>query len=129
LGRSKGLCFGIIQGIKTRTELEQENAQIGAQLRQKGSVIESKESIIEPKDTFIDQLKEALIQARNRQFAKMTETLRWLQSELINEVEQESVTAELLNSDLDGEPTITVPAQERKRGGRSHCQKIYQGLT
>jgi len=75
--------------MKTRAELEQENAkiqdelaQVRAQLLRKETVIESKKSIIESKDAFIDQLKEALILARNRQFAKATETLRSLQNEL-----------------------------------------------
>jgi len=57
--------------MQTREELEQENAQIRAQLL--------------AKDAFIEQLKEALILERNQRFAKATESLRSLQSELFPE--------------------------------------------
>jgi len=57
--------------VQTRAELEQENAQIRAHLLRKDSVI--------------DQLKEALILERHRQFARASESLRSLQSELFNE--------------------------------------------
>ena len=85
--------------MQTRAELEQENAQIRAQLL--------------AKDAFIDQLKEALILERNRQFAKATESLRSLQSELFDESEIESQEIEIVN---DG--AIDVPAHKRKRRGR-----------
>lgn len=90
--------------MKTRTELEQENAKIKAQLARK--------------DSIIDQLKEALILERNRKFAAATESLRSLQSELFNEPEQdadEPASDEQLSVDDD---TITVPTHTRKRGGR-----------
>jgi hypothetical protein len=101
--------------MKTRTKLEQEYAKIQdelaqarAQLSHKESVIEKRESaleanklVIESKDAFIDQLKEALILAHNRKFAKSTESLRSLQSELFNEVEQEVATGELPINDSD----------------------------
>jgi transposase len=48
----------------------------------------------------------------------MTESLRSLQSELFNEVEQEAVTEELPIDDSADEPTITMSAHDRKRGGR-----------
>jgi len=111
--------------MKTRAELEQENAKIQhelarvrAQLLRKETVIESKKSIIESKDAFIDQLKEALILARNRQFAKATETLRSLQSELFNEAEQEVVVNDDLVQGGAEDDKITVLAHERKRSGR-----------
>lgn len=90
--------------MKTRTELEQENAKIKAQLARK--------------DSIIDQLKEALILERNRKFAAATESLRSLQSELFNEPEQdadEPASDEQLSVDDD---TIIVPTHTRKRGGR-----------
>jgi transposase len=108
--------------MKTRAELEQENArtqgenaQIRSLLLQKEAVIKSKDIAIQSKDAFIEQLKEALILERNRQFAKSTESLRSLQSELFNESEQESLIAE---QHPDDETSITVPVHRRKRGGR-----------
>jgi len=92
--------------MQTRAELEQENALIKAQLLQKNSVIQSK-------DAFIEQLKEALILERNRQFAKATESLRSLQSELFNESELESVDSEPIV-----DTSIEVPSYKRKRSGR-----------
>jgi len=80
--------------MQTREELEQENAQIRAQLLAKDSLIKAKDSalgvkdsLLESKDAFIGQLKEALILERNRRFAKATESLRSLQSELFDETE------------------------------------------
>jgi len=95
--------------MQTRAELERENAQIRAQLL-------AKDSLLESKDAFIDQLKEALILERNRQFAKATESLRSLQSELFNEPELESQELEALADDNDD--AIDVPAHKRKRTGR-----------
>jgi len=89
--------------MQTRSELEQENAQIRAQLL--------------AKDAFIDQLKEALILAHNRKFTKATESLRSLQSELFDESEVESQESE---SPAKGDDdTIEVPAHTRKRTGRT----------
>jgi len=95
--------------MQTRAELELENAQIRSQLLQKDSVIQSKDGLIE-------QLKEALILARNRQFAKATESLRSLQRELFNESELESKEIEVLDEGNDD--AINVPAHKRKRSGR-----------
>jgi len=95
--------------MQTRAELELENAQIRSQLLQKDSVIQSKDGLIE-------QLKEALILARNRQFAKATESLRSLQRELFNESELESKEVEVLDEGNDD--AINVPAHKRKRSGR-----------
>ena len=102
--------------MQTRAELEQENAQIRAQLFAKQALLESKESALKSKDAVIEQLKEALILERNRQFAKATESLRSLQSELFNESELESAENGL-SSKLE-EESITVPAHTRKRVGR-----------
>lgn len=109
--------------MKTRAELKQENAQIQDELAQVRAQLLSKEShhqaLIQSKDAFIEQLKEALVLARNRQFAKATESLRSLQSELFNEVEQEAANSELAHDDCEQEDnTVTVPAHQRKRGGR-----------
>jgi len=93
--------------MKTRAELEEENDQIRSLLLQKELLIESKDSAIESKDTLIDQLKEALVLAQRRQFAKATETLRSLQSELFNEPELESDIAPPLDEDSDD--AIDVP--------------------
>ena len=114
--------------MKTRAELEQENAQIQGELAhirtqllhresQHQADIKSKDASIRSKDAFIEQLKEALILARNRQFAKATESLRSLQSELFNESEQEALVDESALADLDDD-TIDVPAHQRKRSGR-----------
>jgi len=100
--------------MQTRAELEKENAQIRAQLL-------AKDSLLESKDAFIDQLKEALILERNRRFAKATESLRSLQSELFDEPELESKEVEALVED----DAIDVPAHKRKRRGR---QKLPDDL-
>ena len=101
--------------MKTRTELEQENAHIRSLLLQKDGVIESKNIALESKDAFIEQLKEALILERNRRFAKASESLRSLQGELFNEPEVEAIIAD---PQADDESSITVPAHKRKRSGR-----------
>ena len=113
--------------MKTRAELEQENAEIQDELAQARvsllnneahhqAVIESKDSTIESKNAFIEQLKEALVLAQRRQFAKATETLRSLQSELFDESEVESrPDLPLDGSDADA---VEVPAHTRKRSGR-----------
>lgn len=95
--------------MQTRAELEKENAQ----LRQN----ESQYKItIESKDHLIEILKEALILDAHRKFAKTSESLRSLQSELFNEAEFDSVLEpELADTD---EATVEVPAHTRKRGGR-----------
>jgi len=114
--------------MKTRAELEQENARIAGELAHTRTQllhresrhqadIKSKDASLRSKDAFIEQLKEALILARNRQFAKATESLRSLQSELFNEPEQEALVDEAAFADLDDD-TIDVPAHQRKRSGR-----------
>ena len=113
--------------MRTRQELEQENARIQAelvavrsqllgQLSAKEEVIEEQHSALKSKDDLIDQLKEALILARNRQFAKSSEAVRSLQSELFDEVEV-LVDAP---ADQDTDDTgIRVVAHTRKtKGGR-----------
>jgi len=109
--------------MKTRAELEQENAKIQDELAQarasllnKEAVIKAKNTALESKDVFIDQLKEALVLAQRRQFAKATETLRSLQSELFDESEVES----RFDLPLDGSEAdaVKVPAHTRKRSGR-----------
>jgi len=119
--------------MKTRSELEQENARIEGelssirqQLLDKETALEQKDVTIHRKDTFIQQLKEALILARNRQFAAASESMRGLQDELFvfdePEQEAESTDAELemdsASSDSTDDDLIDVPAHQRKRGGR-----------
>jgi len=128
--------------MQTRQELEQENARFQAELthireqllvhktaieskdatiNSQESIIHSQGSIIHSKDGLIDQLKEALILARQRQFAKLNESYRSLQSELFDEVEVEASKPEAASdgsacsSDVD---VIEVPAHTRKRNGR-----------
>ena len=109
--------------METRVKLEQENAniqdelaQVRAQLLQKETLIESNKSQLKSKDALIEQLKEALVLAQRRQFAKATETLRSLQSELFDESEVESnIDLPLDEGDVD---TVEVPAYTRKRSGR-----------
>ncbi|MGB5708264.1 MAG: IS66 family transposase [Arenicellales bacterium] len=119
--------------MKTRAELEQENAkiqgelsQIRQQLLEKESALEQQEVVIDQKnvtigqkDAFIDQLKEALILARNRKFAATTESLRSLQSEIFNESEDSADAFEAASdSSLQDIDTIVVHTHQRKRGGR-----------
>ena len=101
--------------MQTRAELEQENAQIRAQLLAKDSLLACKDSLLESKDALIDQLKEALILERNRQFAKATESLRSLQSELFDEAE---IALQEIDAAAEEGDTIEVPAHTRKRSGR-----------
>ena len=88
--------------MKSAFELEQENRQIRSQL--------------ERKDAVIAQLKEALILERNRQFAKATESLRSLQSELFDESEYTLSTKDSV--DQNDIASIEIPAHKRKRTGR-----------
>ena len=113
--------------MKSRAVLEQEYvviqgelAQVHQQLLDQESTLERQVSIIDQKDAFIEQLKEALILARNRRFAASTESLRSLQSELFNEAEQtiadaETTTGSSASNDAD---TIEVPAHRRRQRGR-----------
>lgn len=95
--------------MTTRAELEKENAQ----LRQKESQYKV---TIESKDHLIEILKEALILEAHRKFAKASESLRSLQSELFNEAEFESVLEPEIEDTDDG--GVEIPAHTRKRGGR-----------
>lgn len=70
--------------LQTRAELEQENAKIQGELTQVKARLLYQESVLDSKNAFIEQLKESLILARNRNFAAATESLRSLQSELFN---------------------------------------------
>jgi transposase len=95
--------------MQTRAELEIENAQ----LRQN----ESQYKItIESKDHLIEILKEALLLEAHRKFAKASESLRSLQSELFNEAEFESVLEPEIEDTADG--GVDIQAHTRKRGGR-----------
>ena len=99
--------------MQTRAELETENAQIRAQLQQN----ESQYRItIKSKDHLIEILKEALILEAHRKFAKASESLRSLQSELFNEAEFDLV----LEPEIEdtGDAPIEVPAHTRQRSGR-----------
>ena len=106
--------------MKTRAELEQENTKIQDELTQARASLMSKEvrhkEVLKSKDVFIDQLKEALLLAQRRQFAKATETLRSLQSELFDESEIES-NSECPPDEVD-QDTVNIPAHSRKRNGR-----------
>ena len=105
--------------MQTRLELEQENAEIRAELLVKDARLQAQDQRIHSQDQLIDQLKEALILARHRQFARQTESLRSLQSELFDESEMlveahnPKVENEVRDDDL-----IDVPAHQRKKGGR-----------
>lgn len=100
--------------MKSRAELEQENGQIRSLLLQKELLIESKDSALESKDAFIEELKEALLLAQRRQFAKATETLRSLQSELFDEAE---LIIELPEPPM-ADNTVIVSNHTRKKSGR-----------
>lgn len=106
--------------MKTRAELEQENAHIQDELAQVRALLLNKEThhqaVIESKDVFIEELKDALVLAQRRQFAKATETLRSLQGELFNESEVESDIERSLDQSEDN--PVEVPAHTRKRRGR-----------
>ncbi len=95
--------------MQTRAELERENAHLRRNESQYKITIESKDHLIEI-------LKEALILEAHRKFAKASESLRSLQSELFNEAEFDSV----LEPEMEdtGEAGVEVPAHTRKRGGR-----------
>jgi transposase len=95
--------------MTTRAKLEKENAL----LRQKESQYKV---AIESKDHLIEILKEALILEAHRKFAKASESLRSLQSELFNEAEFESVLEPEIEDTDDG--GVEIPAHTRKRGGR-----------
>lgn len=109
--------------MATRTELEQQNAQIQRELLVVRARLLEKESSFEStlasKDSLIEQLKAALVLAHNRKFAATTESLRSLQSELFNESEQEvdESSSEVLPG-ADESDILTIPAHQRKRGGR-----------
>lgn len=102
--------------MQTRAELEKENAQIRAKLLDKEALINAQDSALRSKDHLIDNLKEALILATYRKFAKASESLRSLQSELFNEAEFDSVLEPEVQDTDDG--SVEVPAHTRKRGGR-----------
>jgi len=99
--------------MQTRAELETENAQIRAQLQQNESQYRT---AIKSKDHLIEILKEALILEAHRKFAKASESLRSLQSELFNEAEFDLV----LEPEIEdtGDAPIEVSAHTRQRGGR-----------
>lgn len=114
------MWLGIIQAMTLCTDKDQTIADLEAQLAVQSALLKSKDdelnSVVKSKDQVIDQLKEALILERHRRFAKLNEALRSLQGELFNEAEQVSLEEATSNNDeLD---TVTVPAHERKRGGR-----------
>lgn len=99
--------------MQTRAQLEQENSRIRAQLLQKESLHKAQ---IDSKDTLIEQLKEALILERHRQFVKITESLRSLQRELFNE--PESILSDNDIAKQTAQDVIEVPAHKRQRSGR-----------
>ena len=107
--------------MKTRLELEQENARIEGELSTIRQQLLDKETALRQKDTFIEELKEALILARNRKFAATSESFRGLQDELFvfDEPEQDAeLEMDSSSSDSTDDDLIDVPAHQRKRGGR-----------
>jgi transposase len=109
--------------MQSRVELEQENERIEAELAQVREALLAKESVLEKKEAFIEQLKEALILARNARFASSSESFHFNQQDLFNEAEQEvegGDCATSLASDGDniGDDIITVAAHQRLRRGR-----------
>ena len=104
--------------MKSRAQLEQENHQFRqallAQEARYEAVIEHKNTALENKDAFIEQLKQALILARNTRFAASSESLRSLQLDLFNEAEQEDDAVQIDTED----DLISVPRHQRRRGGR-----------
>jgi len=108
--------------MKTRLELEQENARIEGELSSIRQQLLDKETALRQKDTFIEELKEALILARNRKFAAASESMRSLQDELFvfNEPEQESAVSNTESADTDSQDKelVAVPAHQRRRRGR-----------
>ena len=104
--------------MKTRAYLEQENAKIQVELAQVRASLLNKEMQLKSKNAFIDQLKEALILERNRQFAKATESSRSLQRELFDEAELIAGQPESTLEREDDEDVITVPTHQRKKSGR-----------
>ncbi len=107
--------------------MEQENAkiqvelaQVRTQLLEKEAALDSRDlqvksqkSYIKFKDAFIEQLKEALLLAHNRQFAKVTESLRSLQRELFDDVEGATLTwVDWFNNRRILQPIGDVPPAE-----------------
>ena len=113
--------------MKSRAQLEQENHQIRQTLLAQEALLESEldkqnakhKVTLEAKDAFIEQLKQALILARNTRFAASSESLRSLQLELFNEAEQEDEPPQV---DAEGD-LVTVPRHQRRRGGRKPLPK------
>ena len=114
-----------MQSMKSPADLAQENLQIQSELAKahrelttKDKALAEQASTLKSQEAFIEQLKEALIVARNTRFAAATESLRSLQCELFNEAE--TVDAESVPP-VDGDDeadTIDVPSHQRRRGGR-----------
>jgi len=109
--------------MQSRVELKQENQRIQGELAQAHEALLEKESVLEKKEAFIEQLKEALILARNARFASSSEAFRFAQQDLFNEAEQEVEGGDSTDSlDADegnrGDDTVTVEAHQRCRRGR-----------
>ena len=114
--------------MQTVLELQQENAEIRTRLLAQEALMATSQQTPKSKDRLIEQLKEALILARHRQFAKATESLRSLQSELFDEAELSALsdTKELSELPDSASDHIEVPAHCRKKGGR---KKLPEDLS
>ncbi len=108
--------------MQSYAELQQENQRIQGDIKQIRKALLAQEveykSRLNSKDAFIDQLKEALILARNTRFAANSEALRTLQLVLFNEAELDSDSVTNEAPAIDDADTVTIPAHQRKRGGR-----------
>jgi len=114
--------------MKTRIELQQENTTIRSLLLEKDDVIQSINSQLESqslqikaRDAIIEQLTEALILARQRQFAKTSESLHSTQYELFDEVELLSEAPD----DEVVEPRVTISSYTRKGRSRKPLPKDF----
>ncbi len=103
---------------------EAELAQLRAVLLAQETALEQQEKhhakVLQEKDAFIEQLKEALILARNARFASSSEAMRGMQADLFDEAERltdEDGDPEEA-SEFDDDELITVDSHQRRRGGR-----------
>ncbi|MCK5921206.1 MAG: IS66 family transposase [Methylococcales bacterium] len=76
------------------------------------------ELCLKNKDTIIEQLKEALILARNARFASSSEAMRGMQVDMFDEAEQSADEELDLEEDANEDELVTVDTHQRRRGGR-----------
>ncbi len=102
---------------------EAEIAQLRATLLAQESALEQQEKrhteVLQEKDAFIEQLKEALILARNARFASSSEAMRGLQTDLFDEAEQSTDEGtDIEEAPESDDELITIAPHQRRRGGR-----------